>query len=81
MRREPIETLGRSMDRSCWRCGVEWVDVKYTYRRDAPCMDCREALRAEGIPSSAWRASPRGTRVGDLTHPLHPHRATLEATA
>jgi len=81
MRREPIETTGRRMDRSCWRCGVQWVDTAASYRRDAPCIDCRAALRSEGIPADQWRARPKGQNVGDLTHPLHPHRVTLEATA
>jgi len=48
---------GRSDSRTCSRCGVTW-SASYQFHSDAPCTDCRQALRAAGL-AEAWRGSPQ----------------------
>lgn len=42
-------------NRRCWRCGVDF-DGGHCYHSDAPCQDCRQALRGEGVRTK-WKGS------------------------
>ena len=50
--------------RSCRRCGVDW-DAFYRFHIDAPCRDCRGALKAEG-DTTKWRGSPKARALQSL---------------
>lgn len=81
LRTAPAEQPVNRRHRTCWRCGVKWIDSATSYRDDAPCGSCRAGLALEGIPAGAWLRKPRIKSLGDLGHPLHPMREPSEVTA
>lgn len=40
--------------RGCWRCGIDFTGSEHL-ARNAPCVDCRDVLRALG-ETTVWRA-------------------------
>lgn len=50
----PAETRPANL-KVCHRCGIEWDDHRYAWLAGAPCTDCREFYKAEGIKVSEFR--------------------------
>lgn len=50
-----FEIKGRTVyQRTCWRCGIDWISARNRHVDDAPCIDCRDALADEGTPKTVW---------------------------